>query len=165
MLSCAYLSLLIFLLAILIPACDSSSPAFCMMYSAYKLNKQGDNIQPWWTLFSILNQSNVLRWSLMDFQAGLFKNSLREREVTQSCRTLCNTMDCSLPGSSVRGILQARTMEWVAISFSTLRVRVVSKSWRHKSRTQSPWQRAKLHRLRQILEIYRTSTSISWMRS
>ena len=36
---------LIFLLAILIPACDSSSPTFCMMYSGYKLNKQGDNIQ------------------------------------------------------------------------------------------------------------------------
>ena len=35
-----------FLLAILIPACASSSPAFLMMYSAYKLNKQGDNIQP-----------------------------------------------------------------------------------------------------------------------
>ena len=42
----AYLRLLIFLLAILIPACVSSSPAFLMMYSAYKLNKQGDNIQP-----------------------------------------------------------------------------------------------------------------------
>ena len=38
--------LLIFLLAILIPACASSSPAFLMMYSAYKLNKQGDSIQP-----------------------------------------------------------------------------------------------------------------------
>ena len=35
-----------FLPAILIPACVSSSPAFLMMYSAYKLNKQGDNIQP-----------------------------------------------------------------------------------------------------------------------
>ena len=44
--SSAYLSLLIFLLAILIPACASSRPAFLMMYSAYKLNKQGDNIQP-----------------------------------------------------------------------------------------------------------------------
>ena len=42
----AYLRLLIFLLAILIPACASSSPVFLMMYSAYKLNKQGDNIQP-----------------------------------------------------------------------------------------------------------------------
>ena len=44
--SSAYLRLLIFLLAILIyTACASSSPAFLMRYSAYKLNKQGDNIQ------------------------------------------------------------------------------------------------------------------------
>ena len=42
--SSAYLRLLIFLLAILIRACVSSSPAFLIMYSAYKLNKQGDNI-------------------------------------------------------------------------------------------------------------------------
>ena len=41
-----YLRLLTFLLAILIPVCVSSSPAFHMMYSAYKLNKQGDNMQP-----------------------------------------------------------------------------------------------------------------------
>ena len=57
--SSAYLSLLIFLLAILIPACTSSSPAFLMMYSAYKLNKQGDNIQPWCTPFPIWNPSVV----------------------------------------------------------------------------------------------------------
>ena len=55
--SSAYLRLLIFLRAILIPACVSSSPAFLMMYSAYKLNKQGDNIQPWHTPFPIWNQS------------------------------------------------------------------------------------------------------------
>ena len=57
--SSAYLRLLIFLLAILIPAYASSSPAFLMMYSAYKLNKQGDNIQPWHTPFPIWNQSVV----------------------------------------------------------------------------------------------------------
>ena len=57
--SSAYLRLLIFLLSILIPACASSSPAFLMMYSAYKLNKQGDNIQPWHTPFPIWNQSVV----------------------------------------------------------------------------------------------------------
>ena len=45
--SLAYLRLMIFLLVILIPACASSSLAFCIMYSAYKLNKQGDYIQPW----------------------------------------------------------------------------------------------------------------------
>ena len=38
--------------------------------------------------------------------------------VAQSCLTLCDTMDYSLPGSSVHGILQARMLEWVAISFS-----------------------------------------------
>ena len=57
--SSIYLRLLIFLLAILIPACASSSLAFCMMYSAYNLNKQGDNIQPWHTPFPIWNQSVV----------------------------------------------------------------------------------------------------------
>ena len=55
----AYLRLLIFLPAILIPACASSSPAFLMMYSACKLNKQGDNIQPWGTPFPNWNQSVV----------------------------------------------------------------------------------------------------------
>ena len=39
-------------------------------------------------------------------------------EVTQPCPTLCDPMGCSLPGSSVHGILQARVLEWVAISFS-----------------------------------------------
>ena len=53
----AYLMLLIFLPAILIPVCASSSPAFLMIYSAYKLNKQGDHIQPWCTPFPIWNQS------------------------------------------------------------------------------------------------------------
>ena len=55
--SSAYLWLLIFLPAILIPACASFSLAFQMMYSAYKLNKQSDNIQPWSTPFLIWNQS------------------------------------------------------------------------------------------------------------
>ena len=39
-------------------------------------------------------------------------------EVAQLCPTLCDPMDCSLPGSSVYGIFQARILEWVAISFS-----------------------------------------------
>ena len=55
--SSAYLRSLIFLLAILVPACDSSSPAFHMIYSAQELNKQGDSIQPWLTPFPVLNQS------------------------------------------------------------------------------------------------------------
>ena len=57
--SSAYLRLLIFLPTILISACYSSSLAFCMMCSAYKLNKQRDNIQPWCTPCPVWNQSVV----------------------------------------------------------------------------------------------------------
>ena len=57
--SSAYPKLLIFLPAFLIPACASSSPAFHMMYSAYKLNKQDNCIEPWCTPFLIWNQSVV----------------------------------------------------------------------------------------------------------
>ena len=38
--------------------------------------------------------------------------------VTQLCLTVCDPMDCSLPGSSVHGISQAQILQWVAISFS-----------------------------------------------
>ena len=57
--SSVYLRLLIFLLAIMISACGSSNPAFHVMYSAEKLNKQADNIQLCCTLFPTLNQSVV----------------------------------------------------------------------------------------------------------
>ena len=41
-----------------------------------------------------------------------------EGEVAQTCPTLSNPMDCSLPGSSIQGIFQARVLEWGAIAFS-----------------------------------------------
>ena len=59
--SSAYLRLLIFVLAIFIPACASSSLAFHMIYSANKLSKQGYSIKPWHTPFPIWNQS-VVPW-------------------------------------------------------------------------------------------------------
>ena len=60
--------------------------------------------------------SPVRHWS------GLpFPSPMNESEVTQSCPTLCDPMDCSLPGSSVHGIFQARVLEWVAIAFSESR--------------------------------------------
>ena len=75
--SSVYLRLLIFLLAILIPACASSSPAFWIMYSAYKLNKQGDNIQPdvvlsqFWTSLLFHVQFYLLLFDLhTDFSGG-----------------------------------------------------------------------------------------------
>ena len=57
--SSAYLKLMVFLSTVLILACALSSLALHMMYSAYKLNKQGDNIQFWHTPFPIWNQSIV----------------------------------------------------------------------------------------------------------
>ena len=51
----------------------------------------------------------------MDVLGGL-KVKVR---VAQLCPTLCNLMDCSPPGSSVYGVLQARILEWVAIPFSS----------------------------------------------
>ena len=62
--SSTYLWLLVFLPTILIQACVSSSPAVHMMYSAYKLNKQGENIQPWHTAFPIWSWSIIPCWAL-----------------------------------------------------------------------------------------------------
>ena len=56
---------------------------------------------------------------LLSFPASSFMLKVKsESEVAQSCRTLCDPMDCSLPGSSVHGIFQARVLEWGAIAFS-----------------------------------------------
>ena len=52
-------------------------------------------------------------------------------EVAQSCPTLCDPIDCSLPGSSIHGIFQATVLEWVAISFSR-------ESSQPRDRTKSP---------------------------
>ena len=58
-------------------------------------------------------------------------SELSKSKVTQSCPTLCGPMDCSLPGSSLHGILQVRVLEWVAISSSR-------GSSQPRDRTQSP---------------------------
>ena len=50
-------------------------------------------------------------------------------EVAQSCPTLCNPMDCSLPGSSVHGIFQAGVLEWIAISFSRRSSQPKDQTW------------------------------------
>ena len=67
--------------------------------------------------FQILNQ--LCFGGLRHFPTVLHPGCYHfEGEVTQSCPTLWDPMGCSLPGSSVHGILQARILEWVAISFS-----------------------------------------------
>ena len=54
-----------------------------------------------------------------------------ESEVAQSCPTLHDPMDCSLPGSSVHGISQARVLEWVAIAFSVKTYRYIHKNFKN----------------------------------
>ena len=74
-----------------------------------------------WIAISFSRGTSWLRnWTQVSCTAGRYFTTwaTREASVTQSCPTLCNPVDCSLPGSSVHGILQARILEWVAISFS-----------------------------------------------
>ena len=55
-------------------------------------------------------------WSGLPFPSPKHES---ENEVAQSCPTLSDPMDCSLPGSSIPGIFQARVLEWGAITFSS----------------------------------------------
>ena len=60
-----------------------------------------------------------LGFSRQEHWSGLpFPSPMHESEVAQSCPTLSDPMDCSLPGSSVHGIFQARVLEWAASAFS-----------------------------------------------
>ena len=65
------------------------------------------------TVHRIVKSRTWLKWLNTLVYLGSAFSSLGL--VSQSCLTLCNPMDCSLPGSSVHGILQARILEWVAI--------------------------------------------------
>ena len=62
-----------------------------------------------------------------------------ETEVAQSCPTLRDPMDCSLPGSSVHGIFQARVLEWGAIAFSNDKPRQHIKKQRHHFSNKGPY--------------------------
>jgi len=60
-----------------------------------------------------------LGFSRQEHWSGLpFPSPMRESEIAQSYLTLSDPMDCSLPGSSIHGIFQARVLEWGAIAFS-----------------------------------------------
>jgi len=112
---------LIFRPAILIPACASPSPTFFMMHSAIKLNKQGDNIQPWRIPFPIWNQSvvpcpvlTVASWSAHRFLKSFIEQPQticscnltgKVRLSVQSSRSVvsdpCDPMDCITSGLPV----------------------------------------------------------------
>ena len=64
-------------------------------------------------------------------QSNYLSERKKESEITQSCPTLCDPVDGSLPGSSINGILQARILEWVSISIS--RGSSQPRDWTHVS--------------------------------
>ena len=89
-----------------------------------------------------LQPSRLLRpWDFPGKSTGVGCHCLLR--VCQSCLTLCNPMDCSSPGSPIPGILQARTLEWGAISFSnTWKWKVKVKSFSRVWPSATPWTAA-----------------------
>ena len=104
-----------FLPPLLIPACNSSSPAFLMMCSAYRLNKQGDSRQPYFFLNLEPISCSIQGSNCMELYNNIVCVCV---SCAQLCPTLWDSMDYSLPGFSVHGISQARILVWVAISSS-----------------------------------------------
>ena len=72
------------------------------------------------SILKVISPGISLEGMMLKLKLQYFGHLMRrvESEVTQSCPTLCDPMDCSLSGSSIHGILQAGILEWVAISFS-----------------------------------------------
>ena len=67
----------------------------------------------------VIREESKIRCCQEQYWIGAWNvRSIVNSEVAQSCPTLCDPMDCSLPGSSVHGIFQAIVLEWIAISFS-----------------------------------------------
>ena len=128
--SSAYLRLLIFLPAFLIPACASSSLAFCIMYSRYKLNKQGDNIQPWRTPFPIWNQSvvpcpvlTVASWPAYRF----LRRQVRWSGITISLRIFKIVVIHTVKGFGVVNKAEVDVFFWNSLAF--LMVQQMSAIW------------------------------------
>ena len=87
--------------------------------------------------FSAPVEVNQFLWTVLRTSAAAAAKSL------QSCKTLCDPIDGSPPGSPVPGILQARTLEWVAISFSNAwKWKVKVKSFNHVWLFTTPWTAA-----------------------
>ena len=108
----------------------------------------------WWCLssinliFSLSGRNSHMIWENLHI---FFSKSIKRAAASsaaaakslQSCPTLCNPIDSSPPGSSIPGILQARTLEWVAISFSSAwKLKVKVKSLSPVRLLTTPWTAA-----------------------
>ena len=118
--SSAYLRFLIFLPAISIPACNSSSLAFHMMYFACKLNKQGDNMQPSHTPFPILSQSIVPCLVLTAASWPTYRFCRRQGKVIWYSHLFSNfpTVCCDPHSQWVKAALTIKSKLWPFLSYS-----------------------------------------------
>ena len=109
--------------------------------------KPGTSFASWWIIGCHVPQGSSLgregqqcgnkcktsnrRFLSSDLKSDFFpkQRNIIHSEVTQSCLTLCDPIDCSLPGFSIHGILQARILEWVTISFSRGSSRPRDRTW------------------------------------
>ena len=100
-----------------------------------------------------------LGFSRQEHWSGLpFPSPMQESEVALSCPTLSDPMDCSLPGSSVHGVFQARVLEWVAIAFSVTFDQLDSKA---AYKTYLPCNEVLLqHNLRTTLATFHRKTNL-----
>ena len=100
---------------------DSCDPMDCTLPGSSVNGILQARILDWVTISISRGSSQPRDWTWVFCIAGRFFTNLatkeRKKESIQSCPTPCDPMDCSLPGSSVHGILQSRILEWVAISF------------------------------------------------
>ena len=74
----------------------------------------------------------------MFFLRSRFFSATAAAKSLQSCPTLSDPMDCSLPGSSVHGIFQAKVLEWGAIAFSKILLRPLQYGYSHPSTLTTP---------------------------
>ena len=121
--STVYLRLFIFLPEILIPACASSNPAFRMMYSAYKLNKQADNIHLWCTPFPTWNESivpsvvlTIVSWPAYRFLRGQIKWS----GISNSLRIFHSLLWSTGSKASVQSMKQKCILFWNSLAFTMI---------------------------------------------
>ena len=98
----------------LVSSVSGISQARTLEWIAISFSKGSSGLRDW-SCSSCTGRQILYHWIT---QEALDITLESESEGVQSCPTLCDPTDCSLPGSSVHGIFQASILEWVAISFS-----------------------------------------------
>ena len=113
-----------FLFVSLSPSPSNNAGKDILFVRGYSIQNVATAVFPSWKLYFI-QPGKRYEWS----HSFSTISTMSESEVAQSCPTLCDPMDCSLPDFSVHGIFQARVLEWVVISFSRGSSRSRNRTW------------------------------------